>query len=469
MKAFGVFVVFAATASLGVSPPSAVAETMSSALALAYTSNPEVNRERANVRVQDEDTPKAWGGLRPNASIEASVGSQDSNIRIPVRVPMTNVRIPITDDYVGYPRGGTFKASQTLFDGGRTFNSVRQAEAGVFASRAVMRQTEQATLQNGATAYMNVLRDTAILSLRKNHITVLEIQLDHTRQFFKAGDVTSTDVAQAEAALAQARSEYFAAQAYLKNSISDYHQIMGVDPKHLEPAASVERLLPKSVDQAIAVAIAEHPGVVAAKHQADASEFAVHVAEGALSPTVALEAEVQQQYDSFLGLPGSRQFAAGARATLKIPLYQAGTEYASIRQEKEKLGRSRLTVDVQRNSVRSSVVSSYGRLESVRSQIVSDQAAVNAAELALRGVRQEAQVGQRTTLDVLNAQQSLLNARVNLLISQRDRVVALYAALAAIGRLSAELLKLNVATYDPTIHFEQVKDKWFGVDIDRAK
>jgi outer membrane protein len=214
----------------------------------------------------------------------------------------------------------------------------------------------------------------------------------------------------------------------------------------------------------IEVALVEHPGVVSALHQVDAAELAVKVQESALAPTVAVNAQVSQQWDSFLGLPGTRQFTAQAYGQLNVPLYQGGAEYASIRQAKEQLGQARLNADLQRDSVRASVVSSYGLLETAKASIISGQAAVKAAETALAGVREEAKVGQRTTLDVLNAQQALLNARVSLVISQRDRVVASYAVLGSIGRLSAQELQLDVALYDPSIHYEQVKTKWIGVD-----
>ena len=311
-------------------------------------------------------------------------------------------------------------------------------------------------MQSGAAAYMNVLRDTSLVSLRKNHVSVLELQLYYTRQKFRVGEVTSTDVSQAEASLGQARSEYSAAQAQLRTSIADYHRVMGVDPERLEPASSIERLLPTSVEGAIAVAIQEHPSVRAAMSEVDAAEFAVHAAESARPPTLSLDGQVQQQED-FFGYHGARLFAADVRASLKVPLYQRGEEYASIREAKEKLGRARLDLDVQRSEVRANVVSSYSRLEATKAEIKSDQATVKAAEAALNGVRQEAQVGQRTTLDVLNAHQALLNARTNLLVSQSDRVIASYMALAAVGRLSAERLKLDVIPHDPTLHFEQVK------------
>jgi len=462
-RARGRFAVFAALTVVMAGTP-AYAETLLSALARAYGGNPDLNQSRAAVRVRDEDAPKALAGMRPKASISANVGPQYSNIKIPAGRTTNGDRGFMYDDYVGYPRGATLSLSQTLFDGGRTENSLRQAESGVFSARETMRLTEQAILQNGATAYMNVLRDTAVQALRKNNISVLEEQLKQVRDRFQVGEVTRTDVAQSEASLAQAKSEFYAAQAILKNSVANYRQIIGVDPKRLEPARTVEHLLPKSLGAAVAMALREHPGVVSALHQVDASEHAVKVAESALSPTVSVSAQVQQQYDSFLGSPQTRQFSAGASGNLNIPLYQGGSEYASIRQAKEQLGQARLNADLQRDSVRASVVSSFGALETARASIVSGQAAVKAAETALAGVREEAKVGQRTTLDVLNAQQTLLNARVNLVLAQRDRVVASYAALGAVGHLGADELGLAVAVYDPAVHFRQVRDKWIGVD-----
>ena len=334
----------------------------------------------------------------------------------------------------------------------------------MLSARASLRQTEQSILQNAATAYMNVLRDTAILDLRKSNVAVLTEQLRLTRDRFQVGEVTRTDVAQAEASLAQANSDVYAAQGLLKISVAGYRQVVGVEPKRLEPAQGVEKLLPKSLNELIAAALLENPAVIAAEHQIDVAALAVKVAESALAPTLSVSAQVSPQYDSFLGFPGSRQFSAQAIGNLNIPLYQGGSEYASVRQAKEQLGQARLSADLQRDNARVSVVSSLAQLETAKASIISNQASVRAAEIALTGVREEAKVGQRTTLDVLNAQLALLNARVNLVIAQHDRVVASYAALAAIGRLSTRELGLNVVDYDPAVHFEQVKDKWLGLD-----
>lgn len=443
----------------------AAAETMVSALSSAYNNNPDINQQRANVRARDEDVPKAAAGMRPRASLTASAGPGFARSRL---VGGTNQFTGqpnfINTKSFGTPRNGTFTVTETLFDGFRTTNSIHQAESGVFAARSNMELTEQATLQNGAIVYMDVLRDTTIVALRKNNILVLEEQLRQTKERLQANEVTQTDVSQAEAALAQARAGFFTAQAQLKVSVAGFRQIIGHEPRNLEPARSIEKLLPKSFDEALHIALLEHPSVVAALHQVDAAEFAVKVNQGALLPTVTLDGQVSQQFDSAFGAKGTRQFAAQLTGMISVPIYQGGAEYASIRQAKEQLGQARFNADLQRDMVRTNVVSSFAQLENAKASIAAGQVAVNAAESALEGVREEAKVGQRTTFDVLTAEQALLTARINLVSSQRDKVVASYAALAAIGRLSAPTLHLDVARYDPVVHFEQVRSKWIGWD-----
>jgi outer membrane protein len=313
---------------------------------------------------------------------------------------------------------------------------------------------------------MNVLRDTAILELRKNNIIVLEEQLRQTRDRFNVGEVTRTDVAQAESSLASGRSDYFAAQANLQNSIADYRRVIGVNPTRLEPARTIESLLPRTLGAAVATAFAEHPSIHAALHNVDAAELQVKLVEGELYPSLNLVGNVQQSINSFggfIGIPGVRIFNGSITAQLSVPIYEGGEVYARARQAKETLGQARLQADLQRDLVRESVVSYWGQLDSARASIQSSKAAVKAAEIALDGVRQEAQVGQRTTFDILQQQQILLNRRVDLVSAQRDRVVASYAVMSAIGRLSAQNLNLTVTQYDPTVHFDQVKDKWIGL------
>ena len=442
------------------------AETMSSALARAYASNPDINQQRAAVRGIDENVPKAKSGWLPKVSATASVGAQYSYLRtFPTRIDeahptRTRPNGQKFDDAV--PRGYGVQASETLFDGFRTLNSVRQAESQAFGARETMRNTEQNILLNAATSYMNVLRDTAIVNLRKNNISVLEEQLRQTRDRFQVGEVTRTDVAQAEASLAQSRSDFFAAQSNLRASVAAFRQYVGIEPVSLSPAKSVEGLLPKQLKVAVDVSQVEHPAIGSALHNVDVAAYAVKVAEAALYPTVSVNGAVNRQLDS-QGFTGQKLFTASVTGQLNVPIYQGGAEYATIRQAKEQLGQARLSADLARDQVRALVVTSWGQLETARAQLISGQAAVTAAEIALNGIREEAKVGQRTTFDVLTAQQTLLNARVLLVTAQRDRVVASYAVLSAMGHLSASRLNLTAALYDPTVHLDQVKNKFIGV------
>jgi outer membrane protein len=428
------------------------AETISSALARAYMGNPDLNQQRAGTRAADEVVSRANAGYRPKVSGTADFGYQYTD--------GIQFNSPIKGNTV--PTSAGLTVSENIFNGNRTTNGVKQAESQVFQSREQTRLTEQNTLQNGATAYMNVLRDTAILELNKNNITVLEEQLRQTRDRFNVGEVTRTDVAQAESSLATARSNYFTAQANLQTSIGNYRQIIGVEPHRLEAARPIDVLLPSSLEAAIGIALTEHPQITAAFHAVDAAQLQVQLNEGNLYPTLDIVGSVQQSNQQ-QGLPDQRSFQGSIVGQLNVPLYSGGDTYASIRQAKELLTQARLQADLARDQIRANLVSTWGQLETSKAVIRSSQAAVKASEIALDGVREEAKVGQRTTLDVLQAQQTLLQSRVSLVSAQRDRVVASYAVMAAIGRLAAANLSLNVIQYDPTVHYQQVKDKWIGL------
>jgi outer membrane protein len=447
------------------------AETMSSALARAYSGNPDLNQQRAGVRATDENLPRASAAWRPTATATGQYGYNYFDLTAPSSSGSALVGgasgAPITTGAARLrqatdPGSLGLNITQNLFNGNRTLNGVRQAESNIFGARETLRNTELNVLFNGAAAYMNVLRDTAILDLRKNNIIVLQEQLRQTNDRFTVGEVTRTDVAQAESSLASGRSDYFTAQANLQTSIANYRQVIGVQPVRLEPARTIESLLPRTLATAIDLALAEHPGVQAALHAVDAAALQVKLVEGELYPTVNLVGNVQQNYN-LSGVSGERFFNGSIAAQLSVPIYTGGEVYARVRQAKETLGQSRLQADLQRDMVRATVASTWGQLDAARAVIQSSKAAVKAAEIALDGIRQEAEVGQRTTFDILFAQQTLLNTRVGLVTAQRDRVVASYAVMAAIGRLAAANLNLSVAQYDPTVHFDQVKDKWIGL------
>ncbi len=320
---------------------------------------------------------------------------------------------------------------------------------------------EQSVLLAAATIYMDYLRDSAIVEVQRSNTRVLEQTLKQTQDRFNVGEVTRTDVAQSEAQLAAGRTQLLTAESNLATTRANYRRIIGIDPVALAPGSPVDRFLPSTLATSINTGLVENPSVTAAMYGIDVSFLQVKIAEGALFPTVTLQGSVQQAWDSTLVTP--RTLNASATAQLVVPIYQGGAEYALIRQSKETLGQQRLNLDLARDQTRSNIAQSWGQLVATKSQVSSAQAQVTASEIALNGVREEARVGQRTTLDVLNAQQALVNARVALVTAQHDRVVASYAVLNAIGRLSPTTLRLQTNVYDPSVHYQQVRDSWGGI------
>jgi outer membrane protein len=254
------------------------------------------------------------------------------------------------------------------------------------------------------------------------------------------------------------------AESNYTTSRSTYRQVIGVDPGRLAPASPVDRLSPRTLPELVASARGWHPSVTTAMANVDAANMQVKIAESSLYPTLNLVGSAQKNFGVANQLTGQLESLVGsASAQINVPLFQGGAEYATIRQAKEQLGQRRIDLDTARDQTQQTAVQTWGQLEAAKAQIQATQAQVTAAEIALNGVREEARVGQRTTLDVLNAQQELVNARVSLVTAQRDRVVASYSVLAAAGRLSVQVLALRVAPYDPAVHYHQVRDVWTGV------
>jgi outer membrane protein len=466
-------------------------DTLAGALVQAYLNNPSLNSQRASVRATDENVPQALSGYRPKITATVTGGQQSVSLTAKEANPLSSTR-PLQCSSTSCPVGGRpsgggsippsgynpayytkqsgyntpvsvgASITQTLFDGFQTPNKTREAESQVLAARATLENTVQTVLLNAATAYMNLLRDGAILDLQRRNVEVLQEQLRQTRDRFNVGEVTRTDVAQAESRLAAGRSQVLTAEANYKASQATYRQVIGVNPGKLAAGTPVDRFSPHTLGRAISLGMAIHPSVKTAEYNVDVSQLAVKVAEGGLLPTVS----VTGSYTKDWGVVGSRgtieSYNASVLGTLSVPIYQGGAEYSLVRQAKETLGQKRLDLDKERDSVRQTVVQSWGQLEAAKANIDATEAQVQAAEIALDGVRQEARVGQRTTLDVLNAQQELVNARVSLVTAQRDRVVASYTLLAAVGRLSPQVLGLHVPVYRPMVHYQQVRDAWAG-------
>ena len=312
-----------------------------------------------------------------------------------------------------------------------------------------------------ATIYMDYLRDAAILEVQRSNTRVLEQTLKQTRDRFNVGEVTRTDVAQSEAQLAAGKTQELTAEANLTTTRSNFRRIIGNEPEALAPGSPVDRFLPGTLPGAVDLSLVQNPNVTAAMFGIDVNFLQVKVAEGALLPSVTLQAAVQQSYEQTMQV--YRSFGASAIAQLSVPVYQGGAEYSLIRQSKETLAQQRLVLEQTRDQTRANTVTAWGQLLAGKAQVASAQSQVTASEVALNGVREEAKAGQRTTLDVLNAQQALVNARVALVTAQHDRVVASYAVLNAVGRLSPQVLNLNTTVYDPSVHYHQVRDAWIGV------
>lgn len=425
----------------------AKAESLQDALAAAYLYNPTLKAARAELRATDEGVPLARSNYRPtiagNASqtytyTEASPGGTNTD----------------TDT-----RAYGVSLSQPLFRGFRTLNAIHGAEAQVEAGRESLRDSEQGVLLSAVTAYVNVVRDQAVLSLRRNNRRVLQQQQRATQDRFQVGEVTKTDVAQANARVSGASSEISAAKALLQASRATYAQIIGHSPANLSQPGPA-RSLPRSLEEAIATAEGENPQILKAIFLERAQQHAIDETKGELLPSVNLEASYTNSEGA--GGASNRTETTQVSGVLSVPLYQAGSVSARIRRGIETRSQLRHLIDVARQSVRAGVISAWGDYTSAKAQIVSDRAQVEATQTALRGVREEEKVGQRTVLDVLNAEQDVLNAQVALVTSRRDYIVASYALLDAMGRLSAGSIGLPVEQYDSTQHYRKVEHKWIG-------
>ena len=439
------------------------AETLMGAMRRAYDANPQLNASRAGLRAIDEKVPQAEAGMRPRITGDAYLGVQRNRLvtkqrDVDVNDPTNTSVTKNIQNGASVPRSAHLTVEQPIFDGFKTQNETRAAESGVFAGRERLRLTEQRVLFDAVAAYMNVLRDAAALKLQESNVSVLKEQLRQTRERYEYGQITLTDVAQAEARLAAGKSLASAARATLDASIGIYRKIVGVEPTKLAPGAPIDRLLPKSREEAESIAQIEHPLVLAALHDADVADLDIKALESEFMPKLSIVGDVFTQTD--LAGIGNRNVGAKILGHLNVPIYEGGLTSSRVRQAKETAGQRRFDADVARAEVLSLARAYWGALQAAKTQIAAAQTQIAAAERALYGVREEAKAGQRTTLDILNAQQELLNARIALIFAQRDRVLASYAVLSSIGRLSSHWLGLTSNGYDPAIHFEQVKDLW---------
>ncbi|WP_371636526.1 TolC family outer membrane protein [Stappia sp. P2PMeth1] len=431
-------------------PATAQAQSIDQALAQAYSDNPTLNAARAALRSVNESVPQALSGWRPQIFGRIDVGSQYSHTD------------PGGSRYRNTASAG-ISLSQALFRGFRTVNSVRQAEAVVRAERESLRATEQAVLLDAATAYMDVISTTAIVSLRRSSLAFLSEQVRAAQDRFEVGEGTRTDVSQARARYSEAQSDLNLALANVNSARAIYRQVVGSDPKSLSARTSIYGRLPRTLDEGLKLSDSNHPSILAAQHLVDAGTFGVKTIEGELLPTVTVEADLQRQWRPPSSPTTDTVDSASIFGRVSIPLYQGGAVSSRVRQAKEDLGQTQIQLDVARDRIRANVVSAWGQYQAAQASIQAGEDAVAANQLALEGVIEEQRVGQRTTLDVLNAQFDLVNSRVSLISAQRNRTVAAYALISAIGRLTSDQIGLGVARYDETAHYKKVRNSWYGL------
>ncbi|MBD9646915.1 TolC family outer membrane protein [Ensifer sp. PDNC004] len=437
----------AVSTSLLLAPQAVLAETIFGAMAKAYANNPDLNAARAGLRATDESVPIAKSGFRPQVAAFASGTLSTIDREKTLSEDLHQGQVGIT-------------VNQMVFDGFQTLNNVRAAESNVFATRESLRANEISILLSAATIYSNIARDQQLVSIRKQNIAFLQEQVNAAKARLDVGEGTRTDVSLAEASLANAQSQLIVAVAQLKQSEATYVQIVGDVPRGIKQASPASKSLPRTLDQAVATGLRESPIILSAQYSVDSAGYQVKSAEGTMLPGVTLQGQVGRttgnasQFDSN---------ASSITARLEVPIYQGGAEYGQIRQAKERLGQQRILVDSARASVQQTIVSAYAQLEAAIARISANKAQISAAKLALDGVIEERKVGQRTTLDVLDSQQDVLQAQELLALAQRDAVVASYSLLAASARLTVKDQGLQVAEYRSEEHYEAVKDKWIGL------
>jgi TolC family type I secretion outer membrane protein len=443
-----------AIAALSIAAPlsPAGAETLEEALAKAYQNNPTLLAARARLRAADEGVPQALSGWRPTVEATYDGGKSYSSIS-------SGTTSTAGQSTNRSPHGGDLSIEQNIFQGGRTVSRTEGAEQDVLAERARLASTEQRIMLDAATAYMNVVRDEAVLRLNQNNERVLQRQLEATQDRFRVGEVTRTDVAQAEARLSRARSDRLQSEGNLANSRAAYRDVVGDFPGTLEPAQPLGNL-PATGDEATGGARSDNPDVRASRYTERSAAAAIRTVTGELLPSVDVQGRLFRDNNlvSF-----DRSEGGTVTATLSVPLYQAGSVSSRVRQAKQNHSQRRQEVDAAVRTAIAQATQAWENYQTARAQILAFDSEVKASEIALEGVRQEAQVGSRTVLDVLDAEQELLNARVGLVRARRDEVVTSFDLRRSIGTLLATRLSLPVPTYDPEAYYKNVRDKWFGL------
>ncbi len=431
------------------------AETMLDAFIAAYNSNPILEAERANLRAIDENVGQANAGWRPSIVARGSIARTESDNFF----DQLSGNPDGASKSVLKPKQGSVSLTQPLFSSFTTTNQRREAKAEVMAGRSRLAATEQTVFLSVVSTYMDVLRDIAVLDLRRNNVQVLNRQLEAARDRFEVGEITRTDVSQSEARLSQAVSRRIETEALLSGSRAAYRRIVGEMPGSLEQPPELPEM-PANEDDAIYIALSENPNLAEAKFVEEAAKHAIGRVKGAIGPTIDFVAEYSESADTFI-----KGFSSGANSLslqATLPLYQGGAASSRVRQSKYIHAARRIQVTQIEREVLEEVRNSWEIVRATAAIIVSSQAAVDANTIALEGVRQEADVGSRTVLDVLDAEQELLDTQVELVRAKRGYYVAGFRLMASMGRVTPDLLQLPGERYDVEESYKKASRSWFG-------
>lgn len=433
------------------------AQTLEDALVKAYQGNPTLKSERARLRATDEGVPQALSGWRPTVEVSGSYGFARSNASSTGSNKVGEVREPVT---------GSLTISQSLYRGGRTVAATDQAENNVKADRARLADAEQTVLLSVVTAYADVVRNQAEIELNISNERVLQRQLEATGDRFRVGEVTRTDVSQAESRLARARADRIAAEGSLTDARAAFENAVGEVPPLLKPAKPLDQL-PGSLSDAIELAKQNNFAVSRARAIERAAQNGVRSIVGELLPNLSLNGELETSRETANDRNESEEVSLIARITM--PLYASGSVTSRVRAAKQIVSQRREEYNQAVRTAIEAATDAWQTVQTARAQNQAFSAAVKAAEIALEGVREEANVGSRTVLDVLDAEQELLDARVGLVRAMRDELVATYELRQAVGEATAQKLGLPVALYNVETHYREVRGKWWGLGASDGK
>jgi outer membrane protein len=443
----------AAIATCGIFSGNAFGQTMEDALVAAYLNNPTLRAEQASLRASDEEVSQALSNWRPTIELTGDTGFEKN---------ASSLRTGSDRSQNRRPSSIALELSQPLFRGGRTMAEISEAENTVMAARATLTSVEQDTLLDAAIAYLDIVRDAAVLELNTNNEAVHKRQLEATQDRFQVGEITRTDVHQSEARLARSTADRVQSHSTLEAARSAYMNVTGEAAGATMALPPLPPGAPESKEIAITEAVLSNPNVISAQYDERAAIDNVDAIWGLMLPEVDLTASTGRDWNSS-GI-STRVDSTEAIVSVTIPLYQSGSVYSRLRAAKQQVAEQRLIVDQQRRNVTEQASLAWENLQSAQAQVSSFRTAIQAAKVAFDGVEREASVGSRTVLDVLDAEQELLDARVSFTRAKHDEAVAVFQLLASMGRLTAHYLQLPVDFYDPTQHYDEVRDMWMGED-----